>query len=125
MSATKVLLLTQSVKAPHLASALGPDIELEIISVLRKALGYLKKQKPAIVVAEFVYAPTYGSQVSNFEALYASLQTHSPATKLIALVDNSDLHHLDKLRGRLTIDRQLALPLNTEALINAVRELLN
>jgi hypothetical protein len=70
---------------------------------LRKALSAIKKQHPDVVVAEFIYGPTYGSQLSNFESLFAALQQHSPSAKLIALLDKKDTAHFDRLKARFAV----------------------
>ena len=67
---------------------------------LRKALSLIKKLTPDVIVAEFVYAPTYGSQLSNFESLLASAQAHAPDTAFIALVHQNDVHHFDKVKQK-------------------------
>ena len=38
---------------------------------MRKGLSTLGRLKPDIIVAEFNYLPTYGSQISNVESLLA------------------------------------------------------
>ena len=74
---------------------------------LRKALSFIKQQHPDVIVAEFVYAPTYGSQLSNFESLFAAAQAYAPDASFIALVHKNDFHHFEKVREKT--DRCLAL----------------
>jgi hypothetical protein len=73
----------------------------EIINAktLRKALALIKQVSPDVIVAEFVYAPTYGSQLSNFESLFAAAQNFAPHAQFIALLHHNDLTHLEKVRG--------------------------
>ena len=72
---------------------------------LRKALSLIKQIKPEVILAEFVYAPTYGSQLSNFESLFAAAQTFSPGSKFVALTHKDDLHHLEKVKTSLNIKK--------------------
>ena len=65
---------------------------------LRKALSLIKQLSPEVIVAEFVYAPTYGSQLSNFESLFAAVQNFAPNADIIALAHQADLHHLEKVK---------------------------
>lgn len=67
---------------------------------LRKALSLIKQQHPDVIVAEFVYAPTYGSQLSNFESLFAAAQAYAPDAAFIALVHQNDAHHFAKVRDK-------------------------
>ena len=67
---------------------------------LRKALALIKQLAPSIIVAEFVYAPTYGSQLSNFESLFAAAQRFAPQAHFIAPTHRNDLAHLEKVRAR-------------------------
>lgn len=67
---------------------------------LRKALALIKQQAPDVVVAEFIYAPTYGSQLSNFESLLGAAQAHAPQASFIALVHKNDVHHFEKVKER-------------------------
>jgi len=119
-----LILLSQSVPLAPLQQALGrefPAHPLQCFSDLRKALSYIKKCKPDIVIAEFIYAPTYGSQLSNFEALCATLQRQSSPSHLIALVAKADQHHIGRLNDNVHIDQLLDLPLNLNDLVNAIK----
>ena len=79
-------------------------------NTLRKALGLIKQLTPEIIVAEFVYAPTYGSQLSNFESLFAASQSFSPHTNFIAITHKDDLHHLEKVKSDIKNCYALTLP---------------
>ena len=92
---------------------------------MRKALAILKKQTPAVIVAEFIYGPTYGSQLSNFESLFAALQSsagkaqlehNASPVHLVALMDKDNRPHFDKLKTRFPAHEVFYFPLNTEEL---------
>ena len=80
------------------------------VTTLRKALSSIKQIKPDVIVAEFVYAPTYGSQLSNFESLFAAAQTYAPDTKFIALTHKDDLHHFKQVSLNIKNCQLLTMP---------------
>ena len=85
-------------------------------NTMRKALSLLKKQPPAVIVAEFIYGPTYGSQLSNFESLFAALQRDAPAATLIAFMDKANSAHFDTLKSRFPAHKVFYFPVNREEL---------
>ncbi|MEK7991478.1 MAG: hypothetical protein VSS52_010770 [Thiotrichaceae bacterium] len=74
--------------------------EVEIANTMRKALGLLKKDFPAVIVAEFNFAPKYGSFISNVDSLMALIVGKSPNTRLILFVHQQEQHHLQRLCQR-------------------------
>ena len=76
-------------------SALYHNLGFDVLNTgtMRKALASIKSRAPSVIVAEFVYAPTYGSQLSNFESLLAAIETCTTDCKLIAMVFPDDITH--------------------------------
>ena len=74
--------------------------EVTKINPVRKALSYLNKNNPNIIVAEFIFEPKYGSFISNVDSLLAKISSHHRETKLILFVNKAEDHHLEKLRQR-------------------------
>lgn len=74
--------------------------EVTKINTVRKALSYLNKNNPNIIVAEFIFEPKYGSFISNVDSLLAKISSHHRETKLILFVNKAEDHHLEKLRQR-------------------------
>ncbi|MGD8639070.1 MAG: hypothetical protein PVF34_01165 [Gammaproteobacteria bacterium] len=74
--------------------------QVTAVRSLRKALSLIKKLTPDVIVAEFVYAPTYGSQLSNFESLLAAAQASAPDASFIALVHKNDMHHFNRVKQK-------------------------
>jgi len=72
--------------------------EIVNAKTLRKALALIKQVSPDVIVAEFIYAPTYGSQLSNFESLFAAAQNFAPRAHFVALLHKNDLGHLEKVK---------------------------
>jgi hypothetical protein len=85
-------------------------------NTMRKALSLLKKQPPTVIVAEFIYGPTYGSQLSNFESLFAALQRDAPAAHLITFMDKINGQHFDRLKHRFAAHRVFYFPVNQDEL---------
>ena len=66
-----------------IAGALG--LEPRAFTTVRKALAAVKAAPADVVVAEFVYAPTYGARESSLESLVAALQRAGSVARLIVL----------------------------------------
>lgn len=92
--------------------ALYQSLDFTVISAnsTRKALALIKKDKPDIIVAEFIFSPTYGSQLSNFEALLAGVQRDAPQAKIIALYEPKDQTHLLKVSERFPLHDYFSFP---------------
>ena len=103
------------------ASKLG--FQLTAAKNLRQAVALIKQISPDVVVAEFVYAPTYGSQLSNFESLFAAAQAYSPQAHFIALCHKDDLLHLEKVKAQVSHCQVLTLPATTAELENCLASL--
>ena len=69
-------------------------------NTMRKALSLLNKNQPAVVVAEFIFSPTHSFMISNIDSLLAVLASKHPQTKLIVLVNKTEVHHLEQLCQR-------------------------
>ena len=89
------------------------------ITSMRKAIAALKKQQPDYIVAEFFYG--YGNNyagvnISNLDVLLYSLQKYSEHTRVIVLVDKSELKYVDKLNDIISLHDILKFPINKEQL---------
>lgn len=103
-------------KFSELYDSLG--IEETQFSSMRKAISALKKQ-PDYIVAEFEYG--YGNNyagvnISNLDVMLYSLQKYSPETKVIILVDKSELQYVDKLNDIITLHDTFKFPINKKQL---------
>jgi len=94
------------------------DAGFNVVSTntMRKALNQLRRLRPEFIVAEFIYGPTYGSQLSNFESLYAALQTLDPPAKLIALVNKNDHTHFLTVSSRYSNTAVIHFPIDQDKL---------
>ena len=118
MDPQKKLLLLTSFGAYPGFDAIFRNFHYQVTKVktLRKALSSIKEIKPDVIVAEFIYAPTYGSQLSNFESLFAAAQTFAPEANFIALAHKEDLHHFKQVSANVKNCQILTLPTNTSEL---------
>lgn len=102
-------------KLSGLFSRLGFE-EVELTST-RKAVSALKKQKPDVVVADFVYgfSNNYsGVHISNLDVFLMSMQKFAPGTPVIILCAKDEMEHAEKMRNICPI--QAILPFSVEEL---------
>ena len=78
---------------------------------VRKAISLLRKEKPAVIVADFYFQPDFRDRVSNLESLLATAQSHKDV-KLLVLYESAHEHALERVRARFRIDAALTLPVN-------------
>jgi hypothetical protein len=86
---------------------------------VRKAITWLRKNRPNVVVADFYFQPDFRDRVSNLESLLATLQA-MPEVKIVVLYDPAHQTALDKVRQRFRIDAALPVPLQDDVLRQAV-----
>jgi hypothetical protein len=88
--------------------------EIRLTSV-RKAIQELKKHKPDLVVADFLYG--YGNNyagvnISNLDVFLYSLQKYAPACRVIALYEKSEQAYIGKLERLFTIAGSFTYPVS-------------
>ncbi|MFV2056545.1 MAG: hypothetical protein ACC707_08750 [Thiohalomonadales bacterium] len=98
--------------------------ELSQVRSMRAALVVIKNSCPDVIAAQFIYSPTYGSQLSNFEALFAAIQCQSPKSKLIAYCHKEDRPHLKIVAARGHVYRDFTYPVDPTVLSACLLELL-
>jgi len=79
----------------------------------RKAIAALKRQPPAVVVADFFYGygNNYaGANVSNLDVLLRSVQRFAPAARIVVCADRQELPHTDKLAALFELYAVLPIP---------------
>lgn len=77
---------------------------------VRRAIGLMRKERPAVIVADFYYQPDFRDRVSNLESLLATAQSLKEV-KVVVLYEARHEHALERLRQRFRIDAALTLPL--------------
>ncbi len=98
--------------APLYAS-LGYEVAVE--HSMRKAIGFLKKQRPAVIVAEFNFQSDFRDRTSSLESLMAVVQ-RLPGVRVVVFFDEEYQPQFEKLRARLPVDAALAFPIEEPAL---------
>ncbi|MDP2787059.1 MAG: hypothetical protein Q8O79_03150 [Pseudomonadota bacterium] len=78
---------------------------------VRKAISLMRKEKPAVIVADFYFQPDFRDRVSNLESLLATAQSHKDV-KVLVLYESAHEHALERLRARFRIDAALTLPVH-------------
>lgn len=78
---------------------------------MRKAISYLKKQQPAVIVAEFNFQSDFRDRSSSLESLLAVVQRH-PRIKVIVFYDQEFSEQFEKLSARLPVYAGLAFPVD-------------
>jgi hypothetical protein len=86
---------------------LGYRVQTEF--AVRKAIAFMRKEKPAVIVADFYFQPDFRDRVSNLESLLAAAQSNK-FTKVLVLYEGTHAHALERLRQRFRIDAALTLP---------------
>jgi hypothetical protein len=94
--------------------------EVVIEGSMRRALGYLKRHAPAVVVAEFNYQSGFRDRLSNLESLMAAIQRR-PQTRVIVFYEQEVAHQFDRLRQRFAFFEALAFPIDPRALKATLR----
>jgi len=88
---------------------------------VRKAISLLRKEKPAVIVADFYFQPDFRDRVSNLESLLAAAQSHKEV-KVVVLYEAAHEHALERLRQRFRIDAALTLPVKESDIEGLLRD---
>ena len=94
--------------------------DVVVVRSVRKALSVLKTCSPDIIVAEFYHVSQFRDRVSNLESLLARVQSGSPRTRVIVLLDREDGAYLDRVRARYAIFNALYYPLEEQSLLHSI-----
>jgi hypothetical protein len=87
----------------HLGFAVATEFSV------RKAIARLRREKPAIIVADLYFQPDFRDRVSNLESLLAAAQSLR-GVKIAVRYEAAHEHALARLRQRFRIDAALTLP---------------
>ena len=86
---------------------LGYEVAVE--TRMRKAIAFLKKNKPDVIVAEFNFQSDFRDRSSNLESLLAVVQ-RSADIRVIIFYEKEFSPQFEKLRARLPVHQALAFP---------------
>ena len=105
-------------KFPVFYKGLGFDVSAECD--VRKAVSFVRKMKPDIIVADFYFQSDFRDRLSNLESLLAAAQPLRE-TRILLFYEVHDEPALNKVRQRMRIDAALPTPV-TDAAIKGVLE---
>jgi len=92
---------------------LGYEVAVE--TRMRKAIGFLKRRVPEVIVAEFNFQSDFRDRTSSLESLLAVVQ-RMPGTRVIVFYEEEYRPQFEVLRSRLPVHQALAFPVNEAAL---------
>jgi hypothetical protein len=99
---------------------LGYEVAVE--TRMRKAIGFLKKRKPDVIVAEYNFQSDFRDRSSNLESILAVVQ-RSPDIRVLVFYEQEFSPQFEKLRARLPVHQALAFPVEESALRDSLLEL--
>ena len=82
---------------------------------VRKAIQALKKESPAVLVAEFNFQSDFRDRTSSLESLLAAVERIA-ACRVVVFYEQEYVHQLDRLRQQHTLHTTLAFPIDTQQL---------
>jgi DNA-binding NtrC family response regulator len=89
----------------------------------RKAITAVKKQSPAVVVAEFNYQSDFRDRTSSLESLLASLERFAD-TRAIVFYEQESFEKLERLLAQFDVFKVMAFPIDEAELEAALVEIL-
>jgi hypothetical protein len=81
----------------------------------RKAISLVRKNPPAVIVADFYHQTDFRDRLSNLESLLAAVQS-APDTRILVFYEAAHQAVLDTVSARLRIDAALVLPVEENRL---------
>ena len=96
-----------------LYETLGYEVAVE--TRMRKAIGFLKKRQPDVIVAEFNFQSDFRDRTSSLESLLAVVQ-RLPETRMIVFYEEEYAPQFERLRSRLPVHHALTFPIDETAL---------
>ena len=82
---------------------------------MRKAIAFLRRQQPDVIVTEFNFQSDFRDRTSSLESLLAVVQ-RLPDTRVVVLYDREYEPQFEKLRARLPVHAALAFPVSEDDL---------
>jgi len=102
-----------------LYQSLGYEVAVE--ARMRKALGFLKKRQPDVIVAEFNFQSDFRDRTSSLESLLAVVQ-RLPDTRVIVFYEKEFAAQFEKLRARLPVCQALTFPVEETLLRTTLQQ---
>ncbi len=120
----KLLFVNEYGLYPELVRALqGSGYAVTVEHMMRKAIKFIQRQNPEIVVAEFWHDSQFRDRVSNLESMLAQIEGKHAQTRTIVICDPHWQEYLDKMLQAYSVDSVLMQPVTPEALMTEVAKL--
>lgn len=88
-------------------------------SSMRKVLKFLKKNKPAVIVAEFNFQSDFRDRTSSLESMMSVVE-RMEGVRTIVFYEKEYAVQFDRLKARFDFDHELLFPIDTKKLTDAV-----
>jgi hypothetical protein len=96
--------------------------KVETLNSMRKAIGWLKRQCPGVIVAEFNFDPMFRDRMSNVESLLATLQRYRCEARVVLLLEPERRPQLEKVLQRYSVAAVVEFPVDEAKLASALAE---
>ena len=117
----KVLFINEYGFYPELIKRLqGEGYALTVEHLMRKAISFIKKQKPDVVVAEFHHEAQFRDRVSNLESMLAQVQGMAEGPRTVVFYSKEHSEYVDKVLGVYSLDAVLEQPVEPDDLVAAI-----
>ena len=93
--------------------------QVTMVESMRKAVAFIKKKQPQVIVAEFNFQSDFRDRTSSLETLLASIQKY-PDTRVVVLYDKENTEKLERLLAVQDVHSTLPYPIDEEALASAL-----
>jgi hypothetical protein len=90
---------------------LGYDVE--VVNSQRKARALLKRRRPDVIVAEYIFQSDFRDRTSNLETLMAVLQRH-PEVRLVVFYLPEQRPKLELLAARFPLFAKIPYPITED-----------
>lgn len=97
---------------------LGYTVAIE--TRMRKAIAFLKRNTPDVIVAEFNFQSDFRDRTSSLESLLAVVQ-RMPHTRVIVFYEKEYQLQFDRLRERLPVHHAIPFPVDQQVLETTLR----
>jgi len=92
------------------------DIQQVNFSSNRKLIAQVKKSEPDYIMAEFIYSPSLGTQISSLDGILGTVERFCQRTQLIIYTESRYRKQLESVREKFTIHHVLEYPVQVAEL---------
>jgi hypothetical protein len=82
----------------------------------RKLIAQVKKAEPDFILAEFIYSPSLGTQISSLDGILGTVERFCEQTRLIIYTEPRYREQLESVRTKFYIDHVLEYPVQKNEL---------